>query len=97
MPSIDFNGVRWGCTCSGNNNDEHTSAECRDQSLQDDSYEPFRISAGRTGWDFCKADRKPYDSLVAACLLVLKYHLPEHCRHFENIVGARAKTHSSAA
>ena len=46
--------------------------------IGDESNETFLIDADRPGWDFCKTARKPYDSVVAACLLAAKHHLPDH-------------------
>jgi len=55
-------------------------------------YEPFRLTRVRLAkqgervkddglwFDFCKTDRRPYDLLVAASLLVLKRHLGKGVR-----------------
>lgn len=50
----------------------------------DDAHEPFVLrehfsqNLERDGFSFCKTARKPYDAVVTACLIVLKYHLGDN-------------------
>lgn len=37
--------------------------------------EHYRQNLESPGWDFCKTARKPYDTVVVACLAILKHYL----------------------
>jgi hypothetical protein len=37
--------------------------------IEDDSHETFALEFNSGEWQFCKTARKPYDTLVVACLL----------------------------
>ena len=75
---IRFNGVNRACRCCEDDFQEfeHESA-CR-ALPGDDSCDQFTFDAAQTQAEFCITNRKPYDALVGAALLALKYHLPEH-------------------
>jgi len=65
---ILFNGTDEGFTFKQHEADEYP----------ENSHETFILNqAGSGGYVFCKTDRKPYDLMVCACLLVYKYYSPK--------------------
>lgn len=60
----------------GTGKPEITDDEIRFNGIGDSSHETFSISTDWKGtFNFCKTAEKPYDVIVVACLVVLKYHL----------------------
>lgn len=43
-----------------------------------DAHEDFVISSEDVGFNFCKTARKPYDTVVTACLILLKATLKDN-------------------
>lgn len=43
---------------------------------EDDSHETFYLPRNETKFNFCKTDRKPYDILVCAALIIADAHAP---------------------
>ena len=68
---VAFNGVDW-TSADAAHHIEHLDP------AWDESGEGFELDADKPGWEYCKTYRRPYDSIVAACLLAAKHHLPEH-------------------
>lgn len=42
-----------------------------------DSCETFFVTPHASGFNFCKTRRRPYDTVVVACLLCLKYYFDD--------------------
>ena len=65
----------------GTGKPEITDDEIRFNGIGDGSHESFSISTDWKGtFNFCKTSEKPYDVIVVACLVVLKYHLGDSVR-----------------
>ena len=75
---IALNGVNRNCTCPVDSAQACPTSCLYEGDRQDDSYETFIVDASEPQWNFCKTARKPYDTLVGTCLLILRYHLPKH-------------------
>ena len=75
---IALNGVNRNCTCPMDSVQACPNSCLYEGVQKDDSHETFVVEATEPMWNFCKTDRKPYDTLVGTCLLILQYHLPEH-------------------
>ena len=71
---VAFNGTNWKTASAV----KQVTDQDADWGETNESAEPFGIDAEQPGWDWCKTRRQPYDSIVAACILVVKHHLPEH-------------------
>jgi hypothetical protein len=50
-----------------------SDTEVRFNGVEDDSHETFSISVHKTGFEFTKTNRKPYDSSVSACLYLARH------------------------
>lgn len=48
------------------------SLSVRFNGIEDEAHETFEASAQGRDWDFCKTARKPYDTPVCMCLLILQ-------------------------
>lgn len=70
------------CTITGGNGQINTHPKFNEKvinfnGLCPDDYETFQISRDNPQSDSCKTARKPYDTLVCACLLALMRHFPD--------------------
>ena len=75
---IAFNGVNWNCTCPVDSNQICPDSRRSDSEPPNDSRDSFVVDANVPMWNLCKTNRKPYDTLVGICLLILRHHLPKH-------------------
>ena len=53
---------------------EFSHKEVSFNGVGDDSHESFAFTLDANGSEFCKTNRKPYDALVTACLILADYH-----------------------
>ena len=62
--------------CRGEGEPIFTQEHVAFNGKSDDSHEPFIIDSGWRGrFNFTKTARKPYDTVVVACLIILKHYL----------------------
>lgn len=67
-------GKYGGLKINGKGDEMHEDFIMREHFKQ--NFEDHTNPLVRSGWNFCKTARKPYDIVVTACLIVLEYRLP---------------------
>ena len=75
---VGFNGLNRACCCDIDNFDPEEHQWVCISNYVDDSHDPFILNFSKLGVEFCITERKPYDAVVGAVLLTIKYHLPRH-------------------